>query len=144
LADAILFANKLKPSIIIDHATLTGACTVALGQYTAGLFSNQDSAADDYLAAAERADELFWRLPLTEELEQEIRSDIADIKNTGGRWGGAITAALFLKRFVGKTRWIHVDIAGPARLEKNTPLCPRGGSGFGVLTACSYLMGLES
>jgi leucyl aminopeptidase len=81
----------------------------------------------------------MWRLPLASELEGEIKSDVADVRNVGGRWGGAITAGLFLKRFVKKTSWIHVDIAGPARAEKGTPLTRRGGTGFGVLTCLDYL-----
>ncbi len=139
LADALTYAQKLNPQLIIDHATLTGACVVALGQYTAGLFTNNEPVARAYLAAAERAGESFWPLPLTDELNASIRSDVADVKNTGGRYGGAITAALFLKRFINKNKWVHIDLAGPGRSEKNTPLCPRGGSGFGVLTACEYL-----
>ncbi len=139
LADALTYACELKPRILIDHATLTGACEVALGSYTAGLFSKRDKDADAYLAAARRAGELMWRLPLSKELEADIKSDIADLKNTGQRWGGAITAALFLQHFTGNIPWIHLDIAGPARADRNTPLCPKGGTGFGVLTALTFL-----
>ncbi|MCP4604063.1 MAG: leucyl aminopeptidase [Proteobacteria bacterium] len=142
LADALTYADKLKPDTIIDYATLTGACVVALGDHTAGLFSPSDDLAEQYLLAARQAGELIWRLPLSAELKRELKSEIADIKNIGNRSGGAITAALFLKHFVKKTSWIHLDIAGPARSEKNTPICPRGGSGFGVLTALQYLLEL--
>jgi leucyl aminopeptidase len=139
LADALTYAGRLKPDLIVDYATLTGACTVALGVCTAGLFSPNDDIARKYLAAAERAGEPMWRLPLLKELNSDLQSDVADIKNIGGQHGGAITAALFLKRFVDKTPWIHLDIAGPARAEKSTDLCPKGGSGFGVLTGLEYL-----
>ncbi len=144
LADALTYAARLDPSAIIDHATLTGACLAALGSVRAGLFASTEVLSDQYLRAARRAGELLWRLPLSPELEKDIRSDVADIKNIGGQYGGAITAALFLKRFVKKTPWIHLDIAGPARAEKSTPLCPQGGSGFGVLTGLEYLLALTT
>ncbi len=142
LADALTYAEKQKPDIIIDHATLTGACVVALGDLTAGIFSPTDNVVNQYLAAAKKVGELLWRLPLIKELKREIKSDVADIRNIGGRYGGAITAALFLRRFIKKTSWVHLDIAGPARSDKNTALCPKGGSGYGVLTALEYLLGL--
>jgi len=139
LADALAYAAELDPDEIIDHATLTGACMVALGSHRAGLMGTDHELCESYLAAAERAGELMWRLPLADELDSELKSDVADIKNVGGRYGGAITAGLFLKRFVKKTRWLHVDIAGPARAEKGTPLTRRGATGFGVLACLSYL-----
>ncbi len=139
LADALTYAEKLKPDAIIDHATLTGACVVALGAQTAGLFSPSNEEAKHYLNGAKQAGELFWRLPLTKELNRDLRSDVADVKNIGNRSGGAITAALFLRRFVKKTPWIHLDIAGPARADRATPACPKGGTGFGVLSALEYL-----
>lgn len=143
LADAITYANRLKPDVIVDYATLTGSCVVALGAHTAGLFSNDSELAGAYLEAASRAGESMWRLPLSESLEADLKSDVADMKNIGGRYGGSISAALFLRRFVEKTPWVHVDIAGPARAEASTALCPRGGTGFGVLTALSFLEGLD-
>jgi len=142
LADALAYATELGPDGIVEHATLTGACVVALGLHRAGLMGTDDSLCDSYLAAARRAGELMWRLPLAEELDNDIKSDVADVKNIGGRWGGAITAGLLLRRFVKKVPWIHVDIAGPARAEKSTPLARRGGTGFGVLTCLSYLESL--
>jgi leucyl aminopeptidase len=142
LADALAFAEELRPDEIIDHATLTGACVIALGSHRAGVMGTDDLLCESYLAAARQAGELMWRLPLAGELEGELRSDVADVRNVGGRWGGAITAALFLKRFVKKAPWIHVDIAGPSRAEKNTPLTRRGGTGFGVLSCLSYLESL--
>ncbi len=142
LADAITYTSRLNPDVIIDHATLTGACTIALGNHRAGAFSNTDSLAQEYMSAANCVGERFWTLPLAEELRGELTSPVADLKNVGGRYGGAITAALFLERFALKTPWLHLDIAGPARSERNTDLCPKGGSGFGVLTAVEYLRGL--
>lgn len=139
LADALTFAAQLSPNLIIDYATLTGACAVALGPYTAGLFSNSKRFGNHYLKAAERVGESCWRLPLIDELAKELASEVADLKNIGGRYGGAITAALFLRRFVDKKPWIHIDIAGPARAERNTDLCPKGGSGFGVLSGVEFL-----
>ncbi|MCP4677161.1 MAG: leucyl aminopeptidase [Deltaproteobacteria bacterium] len=142
LADALTYAEKLKPDVIIDHATLTGACLAALGAQRAGVFSSDSEVARKYFDAAEQAGELLWRLPLARELDQHIRSDVADIKNIGGQYGGAITAALFLKRFVKEIPWVHLDIAGPARLDKGTHLSPKGGSGFGVMTCLEYLANL--
>ncbi|MBW2276227.1 MAG: leucyl aminopeptidase [Deltaproteobacteria bacterium] len=139
LADALAYATELDPDEIVEHATLTGACVVALGMHRAGLMGTDNLLCESYLTAAQRAGELMWRLPLASELEGDIKSDVADVRNVGGRWGGAITAGLFLKRFVKKTPWIHVDIAGPARAEKGTPLTRRGGTGFGVLSCLSYL-----
>jgi leucyl aminopeptidase len=139
LADALTYAERQKPDVIIDHATLTGACVVALGPHTAGVFSSKEATADAYLNAADNAGELVWRLPLAKDLKRDIRSDVADIKNIGGQYGGAITAALFLQNFVKKTPWVHVDIAGPARSDSGSAFCPKGATGFGVLTALRYL-----
>ena len=143
LADALSYACELKPRIIIDYATLTGACEVALGSFTAGLFAKKDQDASTYLKAAAETGELLWRLPLSRELETGIKSSVADITNTGPRWGGAITAALFLQHFTAKIPWMHLDIAGPARADKTTPICPKGGTGYGVLTALAYLRDLR-
>ena len=142
LADALAYAGGLEPDIMVDMATLTGACEVALGSFAAGLFAKYDQDANELLKAAETAGELVWRLPLSKELSSSLKSEVADIKNIGSRFGGAITAALFLQHFTGELPWAHLDIAGPARLDKSTPVCPKGGSGFGVLTAFAYLEGL--
>ncbi len=134
LADALAYARTLNTDAIFDFATLTGACVVALGPVTAGLFASHDRWAEDVLAASERAGEHLWRLPLTKPLKQQLKSPVADLKNTGSRWGGAITAALFLQEFAGDGPWVHMDIAGPAFLDKIHGFHPKGGTGFGVLS----------
>jgi leucyl aminopeptidase len=139
LADALAYATELEPDVIIDFATLTGACLVALGPYRAGLFGRDQTWVDRMSKAARRTGELMWRLPLAGELREGLNSRVADLKNIGGTWGGTITAALFLKEFVGKTPWLHLDIAGPAFLEKARGFAPKGGTGFGVLTVLELL-----
>ncbi|MFT3923151.1 MAG: leucyl aminopeptidase [Myxococcales bacterium] len=141
LADALTYARKLQPSVLIDHATLTGACMVALGQWRAGLYATDDSLRDRYMAAAKRSGEAFWPLPLDEDLKETIKSPIADIKNTGDGYGGSISAALFLREFVGDAKWIHLDIAGPAFLAAPHDVSPKGGTGFGVRTALEFIKG---
>jgi leucyl aminopeptidase len=142
LADALAYARELKPDYLVDHATLTGACVVALGDYTAGMFSNDDELLAKYRAAAGTSGESFWPMPLDFDLKDQLKSDIADLKHTGSRMGGAITAALFLHEFVGKSTWIHLDIAGPSFLERGHNTMPKGGTGFGVLTALQFLRSL--
>ena len=139
LADALTYARELTPDYLIDHATLTGACMVALGAFTAGLFANDDDLAKKYAAAAEDTGESYWRMPLTDELRDTLKSDIADLKHTGDAHGGSITAALFLREFVGKTKWAHLDIAGPTFADRARNIYPKGGTGFGVLTALRFL-----
>lgn len=141
LADAISFANlKEKPDEIIDLATLTGACMVALGEDIAGLWGNNEKLVDAVANAAKESAEYIWKMPLFKEYSELIKSHIADVKNIQtGRYGGAITAALFLNEFVGKTAWVHLDIAGPSFCEKDTPLSPAGGTGFGVRLLLEYL-----
>jgi leucyl aminopeptidase len=140
LADAICFAvQKVNADEIVDLATLTGACVVALGPLCSGLFSNNDALADRLLAAADHAGERVWRLPLIDEYREHLKSDVADMNNVGPRGGGAITAGLFLKEFAGDRPWAHLDIAGPAFIEKDTPLAPKGGTGCAVRTILSYL-----
>src|SRR5581483_2024876 len=114
LADGLHYAKQLGCTHLIDAATLTGACVVALGYVNAGVFANDDNMFQRFSRALERAGEKMWRLPLDEEYKEQIRSCIADIMNTGGRWGGAVTAAMFLKEFAEETPWIHLDIAGTA------------------------------
>ncbi len=132
LADALAYVAKLKVDRIVDLATLTGACMVALGPHTAALFGNNDAFRDRVFDAAKRSGEDVWPMPLSKKLRGMLDSPIADMKNIGQRWGGAITAALFLHEFVGKTTWAHLDIAGPSFSEKAEPSVPRGGTGFAV------------
>ncbi|MBC7906533.1 MAG: leucyl aminopeptidase [Rhodospirillaceae bacterium] len=133
LADALWYVKeRFKPTAMIDLATLTGAIIVALGNEHAGLFSNNDELSDKITAAGKGAGEPVWRLPMGEAYDQQIKSDIADMKNVGGPPGGSITAAQFLKRFVGDTAWAHIDIAGMAWSKKDTATCPKGASAFGV------------
>ena len=140
LADAICFAiQKVNADEIVDMATLTGACVVALGPLCSGLFSNNDGLADRLLTAADGAGERVWRLPLIDEYREHLKSDVADLNNVGPRGGGAITAGLFLKEFAGERPWAHLDIAGPAFVEKDTALGPKGATGCAVRTILTYL-----
>jgi leucyl aminopeptidase len=140
LADGICYAiQKINADEIVDMATLTGACVVALGPLVSGLFSNNNDLAKRLLAAADAAGERVWRLPLVDEYREHLKSDVADMNNVGPRGGGAITAGLFLKEFAGDRPWAHLDIAGPAFLEKDTPLAPKGGTGCAVRTILSFL-----
>jgi leucyl aminopeptidase len=136
LADCIdLAITEQKPDLLIDLATLTGACMIALGPTTAGVFTDDDTLAADIKNIGKRCGEDFWRLPLNDDLMGQLKSPIADMKNTGLRYGGAITAAMFLKTFVaGRTNWAHIDLAGPAHTEKDSDYQPRGGTGFAVRT----------
>lgn len=139
LADALMLAADRKPDAIIDLATLTGACMVALGHQVAGLFGNDRPLVERMAAAGRAAGEPLWELPLVAEYRDDIRSPVADIKNIGGGYGGSITAALFLEHFVADRPWVHLDIAGPAFTEKALPYHPLGGTGFGVRTLLHYL-----
>jgi leucyl aminopeptidase len=140
LADGLAYARKLGATHLIDAATLTGACVVALGMVNAGCFANNDETYRHFTAASEITGERFWRLPLDEEYGEMIKSNIADIRNTGGsRWGGAITAAMFLKEFVEDTPWIHLDIAGLAWSEEQKPWMAQGPSGIAVRTITEWV-----
>jgi leucyl aminopeptidase len=141
LADCIDWVlEKDKPDVLIDLATLTGACMVAVGPLTAGLFASDDTLSADVITAGQRAGEDFWRMPLNEELRYQLKSSVADMKNTGERYGGAITAALFLKSFVdGRAAWSHLDIAGPVTTTRDHPYTPKGATGFGVRTLVSVV-----
>jgi leucyl aminopeptidase len=135
LGDVLAWAAKtLAPAAMVDVATLTGACMVALGMTTAGAFGPDGKVIDRLLAAARAAGEDVWRLPLTEALEEQLKSDRADLKNTGERWGGAITAAQFLRRFAGEAPWAHLDIAGPSHAPKDRGYVAAGGTGFAIRT----------
>ncbi|MDR3448889.1 MAG: leucyl aminopeptidase, partial [Alphaproteobacteria bacterium] len=134
LADALWYAQKnFKPRCIVDLATLTGAIIIALAHEHAGLFTNDDNLAAQLTSSGKAVDETLWRLPLGDVYDKMINSDIADIKNTGGREAGSITAAQFLQRFIKKgTPWAHLDIAGTAWQHKDRPLSPKGATAFGV------------
>lgn len=141
LVDALCYIkDKYNPDVMIDLATLTGACVVALGEKIAGLFTPADELASRLLASADRTYERCWRLPLPDDYREMIKSELADYKNISQkRWGGAITAALFLHEFVDFQQWAHIDIAGPAHISKEESYCPAGGTGFGVRLLIDYL-----
>ena len=143
LADIFSYAQEHdKPDTIIDLATLTGACVIALGPKTAGIFSNDDALSEAIYLHGKNAGESFWRLPILEELKDGLRSPIADMKNCGERQGGSITAAIFLKEFIDDNiKWAHLDIAGPATTNKAHAYNSLGGVGFGVRTIVDYVMG---
>ena len=139
LADALHYAVALEPGELVDLATLTGAICVALGNDTIGLFGNDDALIAEMKACSEEAGESMWHMPLDQRLKKQLKSDNADMKNVGKRWGGAITAALFLEEFVGDRKWIHLDIAGPAWADKTADHQHKGGTGAGVLSLLTYL-----
>jgi len=141
LIDAMAYAvKKYKPDVMIDMATLTGACVVALGEKLAGVFSRDDTLTRAIVEAGQAVHERCWAMPLPEDYKEMLKSDYADISNMpSARWGGAITAALFLSEFVGDTRWAHIDIAGPAFAKKGNEYCGPGGSGFGVRLLCDLI-----
>jgi leucyl aminopeptidase len=142
LSDALHYASTLKPDLILDYATLTGACVVALGSEASGLFTADDELARKLIQAGEKAGERLWRLPEWDDYKDLIRSDWADVKNSGGRWAGATTAAVFLKEFVGSTPWAHIDIAGTAWTENETAREPKGATGVGVRMTIELLKSL--
>jgi leucyl aminopeptidase len=127
-------AETLKPALMVDLATLTGACVVALGTTTAGALGPDGEAIDAVLDAARAAGEDVWRLPLVESVKEELKSEVADLKNAGARWGGSISAAWFLKEFVGDVPWAHLDIAGPSNASKERGYVGKGGTGVGIRT----------
>jgi leucyl aminopeptidase len=132
LADALAYADRLKPTAILDIATLTGACIIALGEQTIGMMGTDEALKARVRKSADATGEKVWELPLWEEYHEQIKSDVADFKNTGGRPAGTITAAAFLSKFAGDRPWVHLDIAGPAWLTKDRPYIPKGASGVGV------------
>jgi len=142
LCDALSYAVKQNCDIIIDIATLTGACRIALGKYMAGLMGNDEKLVKQLQRAAAETGEKVWPMPSGDEYAEEMKSRIADLKNIGGKWGGACTAAAFLRQFVGEKKWAHLDIAGVELFEKATEYTTEGSSGFGVRLLTSYLMNL--
>jgi len=143
LADALAWAAEQHPAAIVDLATLTGACVVALGDQAAGLMGNDRGLVRALQRAGERCGDRAWELPMYEEYQEKIKSEIADIKNIGDGGAGPITAACFLSRFVGRARWAHLDIAGVAWTTKPKPLARTGATGAGVRLMLEYLAGLE-
>ncbi|MBT9329440.1 leucyl aminopeptidase [Paracidobacterium acidisoli] len=139
LADGLAYAKQLGATHLIDAATLTGACVVALGMINAGVFSNDDATYEKFAEGLKVSGERFWRLPVEDEYRELIRSQIADIKNTGGRWGGAITAAMFLKEFAEDTPWIHLDIAGVAWQDEAKPWLASGPTGIAVRSIVEWV-----
>ncbi|MBZ5598877.1 MAG: leucyl aminopeptidase [Acidobacteriia bacterium] len=138
LADGLYYARQLGCTHLIDAATLTGAVVVALGYVNAGIFANDDQMYQRFARALDKAGEKMWRLPLDEEYKEVIKSNIADIVNSGGRWGGSVTAAMFLKEFAEDTPWLHLDIAGTAWMEDAKPWIAKGPSGIAVRSLVEF------
>lgn len=134
LADALTYASRLKPDLIVDAATLTGACLVALGKACSAYYAADDALSKRFADAAASAGEQFWRMPLLEDIKEQLKSGVADLKHTGERWGGSISAALFLREFVDGCAWMHCDVAGPVLAERARGIHPKGGTGHAVLT----------
>ena len=137
LCDAITYSRRFKPAAVIDVATLTGACIVALGNHFSGLMSNDEALAEELAAAGGRADDRAWRLPIGEEYVEQLKSNFADIANVGGREGGACTAASFLSKFAKDLKWAHLDIAGTAWLSGSL----KGSTGRPVPLLVDFLLG---
>ncbi|HEX8716456.1 MAG TPA: leucyl aminopeptidase [Gemmatimonadaceae bacterium] len=144
LADVLSYARRFEPAAVIDAATLTGACVVALGHVASGVFGNDDALVREVLDAGTRAGERGWHLPLFDDYREQMKSDVADIKNTGGRAGGASTAAIFLREFVENFPWVHMDIAGTAYSEKDLGYLPKGPTGVPVGTFVEFARGRAS
>jgi len=139
LADALTYVQRFRPRLVIDVATLTGACVIALGQHASAVLGNDPGLVQALRAAGERSGERLWELPLWPEYDQQIKSEVADVKNTGGRPAGTITAAAFLQRFAKDYKWAHLDIAGTAWIEQARPYSPKGASGVGVRLLVEFL-----
>jgi leucyl aminopeptidase len=140
LADGLAYATRLKPAAIIDVATLTGACMVALGQFAVGMFSNNDALKKRIQLAGDKAGERVWEMPLWDDYFEQLRSDVADMRNIGGRGGGMITAAIFLSKFVGDWPWVHLDIASTDWSERERAYIPKGPTGIGTRLLIQYLI----
>ncbi|MEE3350220.1 MAG: leucyl aminopeptidase [Candidatus Gastranaerophilaceae bacterium] len=139
LADALCYASELKVDEVIDIATLTGACMVALGSVASGVMGNDEDMIKDIIKTAQNSGEKYWQLPMFEEYMNSLKSDIADMKNTGSRYGGASAAGVFLKEFVSNVKWVHIDVAGTAFLEKPQGIFIYGSTGIGVRTLLNYV-----
>jgi leucyl aminopeptidase len=141
LADGLCYARQLGCTHLVDAATLTGAVVVALGYVNAGIFASDDPLYERFAKATQQAGEKMWRLPLDDEYKEIIKSNIADMVNSGGRWGGAISAAMFLKEFAEDTPWIHLDIAGTAWMEEQKPWIAKGPSGIALRSLVEFVKG---
>jgi len=139
LADALCYSVERRPHRVIDLATLTGACIVALGTKIAGLFGNDATFCEELEATSRRTGERVWKLPLDDDFKEQLKSQVADLKNVGGKWGGAVTAAKFLEQFVGTTPWIHLDIAGPSWSDADSGLRDAGATGCFVRTLVEFV-----
>ncbi|MBN1972695.1 MAG: leucyl aminopeptidase [Sedimentisphaerales bacterium] len=144
LSDALAYAAKQKCDIIVDMATLTGACMVALGKYMAGLMGNDDELMKQVQKASEESGEKVWPMPSGDEYAEEMKSKIADLKNIGSKWGGACTAAAFLKQFVGESKWAHLDVAGVDLISGPADYSVEGSTGFGVRLLITFLMNMAN
>ncbi len=142
LADALSYAKKFGAKLVVDVATLTGACRVALGEVYSGAFGNNQELVDKVIKAGAEAGELIWQMPMHEQYKEQIKSDVADIKNVGGKYGGAITAAQFLAEFAGDTPWVHLDIAGTSLSEKEKAYLVKGATGVPVRTLVNLVLSL--
>jgi leucyl aminopeptidase len=139
LADALAYAARLEPDLIVDAATLTGAALIALGKSCSAFYATSNELANALEAAANEAGESFWRMPLLDDLAEQLKSDVADLKHTGDRYGGSILGALFLREFVGGRPWIHCDVAGPVYAERARGAYPKGATGHAVLTFLHFV-----
>jgi leucyl aminopeptidase len=144
LGDALWYARELGATHLVDLATLTGACVVALGRTTSGLFGTPASWVAQVQRASDRAGDRAWAMPVFDDYKDQLKSEIADFTNTGGRAAGAITAALFLKEFTGDLPWVHMDIAGTAWAEESKPYQPKGATGVGVRTLAELALDAAS
>ena len=143
LADALEYAQRYRPRAIIDIATLTGACAITFGNEVSAMMGNDRTLLEAMKRAGETTNERVWEMPLLEDYREHLKSDVADLKNTGGKSGSLMTSASFLSEFVGKTPWVHLDIAGTAWSDKDTPYIPKGASGFGVRLLARFVKELR-
>jgi leucyl aminopeptidase len=139
LADALAYASRYQPRAVVDVATLTGSIVIALGHHATGLFTTDDELAARLEAAGQTSFERVWRMPLFEEYGEQLKSDVADFKHTGGRPAGSVTAAFFLSKFVGDSSWAHLDIAGKAWTDGDKPYTPKWATGIGVRLLVQFL-----
>jgi leucyl aminopeptidase len=144
LGDAVWYARQLGATHIVDVATLTGACVVALGKTTSGLFGTPSAWVEQVRRASERAGDRSWPLPVFDDYKEQLKSEIADFTNTGGRAAGAITGALFIKEFAGDLPWVHIDIAGTAWAEESKPYQPKGPTGVAVRTLAELALDVRA